>query len=84
MTQSALGDFDEQGYKGGIRRNAISYPMMSPKSTLDEPSCPWCLHPASEFTDQPDNKPLDKACPNCHTPVPVDEDWYKRGEKIVV
>lgn len=54
--------------------------LLSKQATTDEPSCPWCLHPESEFEPSPYEGKL--TCPACHTPVPVEAEWYQRGEKV--
>jgi hypothetical protein len=72
-------------------RDPFDFPTISDEAVFTVSSCPWCLHPASDFRLQyPDDSigevmrnPL-VSCGNCSACIPVEEDWYRNGEKICV
>jgi ribosomal protein S27AE len=43
-------------------------------------SCPWCLANPETF-EQHGERPR---CGHCDAAIPVNTEWYQRGEKIVV
>jgi hypothetical protein len=43
--------------------------------------CPWCLAAAETFDHRDDDRPR---CGYCDAAIPVEADWYERGEKIVL
>jgi len=72
-------------------RDPFDFPTISEDAVFTIGSCPWCLEPASKFslkyTDdfigEPMRDPL-VSCSNCSASIPVEEDWYQRGEKVCV
>lgn len=48
---------------------------------LTKTSCPWCLYPEEQFIYHDNGK---VTCENCRATIPVDMEWYQRGEKICV
>ena len=72
-------------------RSPFADPAISDDAVLTDYSCPWCLHPAEEFRlkyaddfiGEPMRNPL-VSCGNCSACIPVETDWYQRGEKICV
>lgn len=78
---------DSKAVEGGVSRQSeskgptrLNLRVLSENATLDDDSCPWCLHPASEFRDLDMNDKI--GCPNCGGVIPVDAEWYQNGEKI--
>ena len=74
-------------------RSVFEDPSISDDASLSDYSCPWCLHPADDFTvrrnsddDVIGELPMDPqiSCGNCSAVIPVHAAWYKRGEKICI
>ena len=95
MGQSNLADFteDDSGDEtpgGNAARVGDLHPLervMQRAPPCAEPSaddsCPWCLASSDCFTTE--LSPGDSVgCGHCDASIPVDEDWYERGEKIVL
>jgi ribosomal protein S27AE len=43
--------------------------------------CPWCLAATETFDHRDDGR---VRCGHCDASIPVETDWYERGEKIVL
>lgn len=57
----------------------------------DDLSCPWCLGSKDDFNIRTEDDPhtyvpegQDKvvSCGHCHASIPINADWYLRGEKV--
>ncbi len=46
-----------------------------------EHGCPWCLAPPSEFHTR--ENALGVSCSRCECLLPVDAEWFQKGDKIV-
>lgn len=58
---------------------------------LDKLSCPWCLGSKDDFIVRTNDDVQGEVlygrvviCGNCNAVIPVEADWYLRGEKICV
>jgi len=72
-------------------RDPFDFPTISDDAVFTIGSCPWCLEPASKFDlKYPDDfigEPIRNpqvSCGNCSACIPVEQDWYQRGEKVCV
>jgi hypothetical protein len=55
--------------------------LAPPDQRGGEDCCPWCLSAAATFEQHGDGRPR---CEFCDSAIPVNTDWYQRGEKIIV
>ena len=68
--------------RGNSRR--ITAYKRAPKNAqpYEDDSCPWCLGPADDFREAVSPDIDDPVCSHCNGIIPVNEEWYQRGEKI--
>lgn len=71
--------------KKGMRSDVKSYKhhLADNADPFADDSCPWCCAPADDFTTELSSDDS-VGCGNCSARIPVDAEWYKRGEKIVL
>jgi hypothetical protein len=85
-TQTTLTDDpdDEPADTATTERESSSSAKMNlapPEQRGGEGCCPWCLANPETFEHHDDGRPR---CEFCDSAIPVNTEWYQRGEKIVV
>jgi hypothetical protein len=55
--------------------------LAPPEQRGGDGCCPWCLSGTGIFEHHEDGR---VGCGNCDAVIPIDADWYERGEKIVI
>lgn len=96
MGQQSLDQWNEEGGsddstpggrapKTGLRSDVKSYKhyLADNADPFADDSCPWCCAPAHQFTQKLSSGDS-WGCKNCSASIPVDADWYQRGEKIIL
>lgn len=76
------GNAEESSANGSMAsrlQRALQFAPEDAEPYADD-SCPWCL--GTEFRESQASRINDPACVNCGARIPVDADWYQRGEKI--
>ena len=76
---------DDGAQERGMRADVKAYRhFLADNAEPDaDDSCPWCCAPSDDFTTELSSDDS-VACGNCSASIPVDEDWYTRGEKIII
>lgn len=75
---------DDGAQERGMRVDVKAYQMMADDADpFADDSCPWCCAPAHQFTRKLSSGDS-FACSNCEASIPVNADWYLRGEKIIL
>lgn len=90
-SEASEADVERSDSKRG--RSPFADPALSESAVVTDESCPFCLHPSDEFEERyrTDDDVVGEllreptvSCPNCEAAIPVDAEWYQRGEKICV
>lgn len=55
--------------------------LAPPEQRGGDGCCPWCLASAETFVEHDDGS---VGCGYCSVSIPVGEEWYENGEKVVV
>ncbi|HET7322748.1 MAG TPA: hypothetical protein VFJ06_00265 [Halococcus sp.] len=55
--------------------------LTPPEQRGGDGCCPWCLAASKTFEHHEDGR---VGCENCDAVIPINENWYERGEKIII
>lgn len=76
------GNTDTSRSSTGLSPVALAESHLAPDAQpFNDESCPWCCAPPEHFEETAEGQ---VGCGHCDAIIPVDADWYQRGEKIVL
>ena len=82
--QASLGDFgvETNPEPTGVRENVRNLKKLldDDAEPWNDHSCPWCCAPPRKFRRRYGDT---VGCGSCDSAIPVEADWYNRGEKII-